>query len=162
MLHIKRWTVVPQNTWIIMAPLKHVLGSNPHFFHLEGPLLFSGVRINQLRNLFIGIKVGVTHQKLGIWPQTYDQNTILLRNAFKKTFLAKDRWLKSQTPICKSFLLQYWREFSVFRTCFQGQWKHYGRTVGRTDGRSDRRTEEQTDRPTDQPMYRLTNEHTLL
>ena len=35
----------------------------------------------------------------------------------------KDRCLESQTPICKSFLLQYWRElrFSVFRTCFQGQ-----------------------------------------
>ena len=50
------------------GPLKTCFGVKSPYFYLKGPLLFSGVMINRLRNLFKGKKVGVAHKKIGIWP----------------------------------------------------------------------------------------------
>ena len=83
-----------KHLWRSMGPLKTCFGVKSPFFYLKGPLLFSGVMINQLRNHFKGKKVGVAHKKMGIWPLQYLQNTILLRNVTKKTFFWPDSIIK--------------------------------------------------------------------
>ena len=57
-----------KHLWRRMGPLKTRFGVKSPFFHLKGPLLFSGVMINQLRNLFKGKKVGVAHKKWVFGP----------------------------------------------------------------------------------------------
>ena len=67
------WPKIHQ--WRTMVPLKTHFGVISPFFHLKGPLIFSGVMINWLKNFLKEKKVGVTHQIMGIWPIKHLQNT---------------------------------------------------------------------------------------
>ena len=66
------WPKIHQ--WRRMVPLKTRFGVISPFFHLKGPLIFSGVMINWLKNFLKEKKVGVTYQIMGIWPIKHLQN----------------------------------------------------------------------------------------
>ena len=53
----------PQKPCII-----EVLGIKCPFFHLQRLLIFSEVMTNPIKNLVSEKKVGVTYEKMGIWP----------------------------------------------------------------------------------------------
>ena len=64
-----------KHLWRSMGPLKTCFGVKSPFFYLKGPLLFSGIMINWLKNLLSEKKVGVPPQIMGIWPIKHLQNT---------------------------------------------------------------------------------------
>ena len=93
-----------------MGPLKIGFGVKSPFFHLKGPLLFSGVMINRLRNLFKGKKVGVAHKKWVFGPYNTSKTPFCSemsqwRLSFGQILSLNDVW-SLKIPICKSFLLR--------------------------------------------------------
>ena len=74
-IHQKMGIWPQKHSWRRMGPLKIHFGVKSPFFYLKGPLFFSGVMKNWLKNLLRGKKVGIAHQKMGIWPINHLQNT---------------------------------------------------------------------------------------
>ena len=73
-----------------MGPPKTCVGFKCIFFHLKGPLVFSGVMINWLKNFLKEKKVGVTYQIMGIWPIKHLQNPkkhYFVQKCLKEDFL---------------------------------------------------------------------------
>ena len=96
--------------WRRMGPLKTRFGVKSPFFHLKGPLLFSGVMINRLRNLFKGKKVGVAHKKwvfdlYNTSKTPFCSEMSQWRLSFGQILSLNDIW-SLKIPICKSFLLR--------------------------------------------------------
>ena len=54
--------------WLQKPNLSEVFGVKWQFFHPQSPFFFSEDVKNHVRKLFRGRKVGVTHEKMGIWP----------------------------------------------------------------------------------------------
>ena len=57
--------------WPQKPCFSEVLGIKCPFFHLQCPFIFSEEMPNSIKNLIKEKKVGVTHEKMGIWPQKW-------------------------------------------------------------------------------------------
>ena len=55
--------------WPQKPCFSEVLGIKCPFFHLQCPFIFSEEMPNSIKNLIREKKVGVTHEKMGNWPQ---------------------------------------------------------------------------------------------
>ena len=118
----------PQNHFLrSMERLKTRFGVKSPFFHLKGPLLLSRVMIHRWANLFSEKKVGVTQQKMGIWPKKH------LRNTEKYNFCHHLDQKDLQMGVLRLLTSFYYRirpkkvffvtfiSKIVFRRCFLGQ-----------------------------------------
>ena len=57
--------------WLQKHDLSKVFGIKWLFFHLQCLFIFLEVITNPMKNLISEKKVGVTHEKMGIWPQKW-------------------------------------------------------------------------------------------
>ena len=90
------WPKIHQ--WRRMVPLKTRFGVISPFFHLKGPLIFSGVMINWLKNFLKEKKVGVTYQIMAIWP--IEHHTPLLFDVLPQPCWVEDCNEQGYRPFC--------------------------------------------------------------